>query len=432
MKRKSRIVRGLGTALAAGMLITGMAGTCPNNNMNPGGGGPHGLTVILSGLNVAANGDIRVDNNVIAVGTGQNGGIEYIIPAQGNAVKNVTNFKSLVISGFEIANGWIVARDFDGNILFHNTATSTTIDADPAVLKHFSGAAPLREFWADNNYVVTVADHNNVTDGRKIKFIDFSGVTPQITSFSVNIPDPVGDAETVICAIDADRLEVLVLQNDVFYLYDMSNPTATPQVFNTAPSDGVSNATQFWYDDGKVIYHARTTASGNRRLTFLGDLDAGTTSQLAENPSSDADIHLLAGNFGYFAHETNNDVITNSVTRSVWGTVNGATTFTELHESDVTIGSNARNDGLIGYGLTLTSTKNGLFRFLAGGGTPSVAEYLQVSKSGGAFMSFPALEAHRNTDPDGVLASEIVTSNGICAFRTLTNNQMAYILLPQS
>lgn len=433
MMRKSNMVRVLGAVSAIAVLVTGMAGTCPNNNLNPGNGPLAGLSVVLSGLNVSATGDIRVDNNVIAVGTGQNGGIQYIIPAQGNTVQDVTNVKTLVFTGFEIANGWIVARDFDGNILFHNTANGATVDADPTVLKHLSGAASQREFWADNNFVVTVADHNNVTDGHKIKFVDFSGATPQITAFTSDIPDQQGSTqETVICAIDADRLEVLVLQTDVFYRYDMSDPDAAPEMFNMAPHGGVTNATQFFFDDGKVIYHARTTTNDNRRLTYLADLDGGITTQLAENPSGEWDVHLLSGVFGYFAQQVNSDVITNSATRSVWGTVNGAIELTETHETDVTIGANDREDGLVGYGLTLCSTKNGRYRFLAGGGTPSVAEYLQVSKDGSAFTPFPALDVHRNIDPDGILASEIVTSNKICAFRTLTNNQMAYMLLPEN
>jgi len=431
----------MATLLVSGaMIAAGTGAQCPsnggmgatNNNGNTSGGGAlNGLSIVLSGL--SADGDIRVDDHVIAVGTGENGGIEYVIPSEGTDVHSVTNSATLVESGFNVANGWIAARDFDGNVFLHNTGDESTMALPETQLSHFSGAAGTMEFWADEAYIVTVADHNRVSDGHKIKFIDFSGASPVITSFTQDIPDQQGTSqEIVLCAIDADEKEILVLQTDVFYLYDMDNPTAAPHMLDVSSDGGATNAEQFWYDAGKVIYHSRNTDNDNRRMVMIADLGTDTVTELSENPAAPASVYLLAGQFGYFTHQTDDDIITNQVARSIWGEVNGAITITETHDTDTLI-ADTREDGLIGYGLTLAITKDGRFRFLAGGGAPNLAEYLQVSRNGGAFVAFPASASqHANVDPDGVEATEIVTSNAICAFRTLTNNQMAYILLPQS
>lgn len=428
----------------AALTIVGMGAQCPSNggmgngnsngNGNTGGGAPlAGVSIVLSGVDV--QGDIRVDDNVVVVGTGQNGGIQYIIPSQGTDVMDVTNTDTLVESGFNVAKGWIAARDFDGNVMLHNTASGTSMNVPETELSHFSGAAGTMEFWADEDFIVTVADHNRVTDGHKIKFIDFGAATPVITSFTQDIPDQSGSSqEIVLCAIDADNMEVLVLQTDVFYRYDMSNPTAAPQTLDVSADGGATNAQQVWYDNGKVIYHSRDMSGDGLRMAMLADLDTNTVTPLDANPAAPADVHLLGGIFGYFAQETDDDIITNQVARSVWGTVNSAgdIAYTEKHEADVLI-ADTREDGLIGYGLTLAITKDGRYRFLAGGGTPSVAEFLQISKNGGAFVSVPAsFSEHAGVNSDGVLASEIVTSNRLCAFRTLTDSQLAYILLPQN
>ncbi|MCB9853842.1 MAG: hypothetical protein H6819_12150 [Phycisphaerales bacterium] len=437
MNQNKRAVTSL-LALAA-VTFVGVGAQCPSNggmgntngNNNGGGGALNGLSIVLSGIDV--QGDIQVDDNVIVMGTGQNGGIEYIIPSEGTTAHSLTNSDTLVETGFNIANGWIAARDFDGNVLLHDTGAGTSMTLDENELSHFSGAASSLEFWADESFIVTVADHNRVTDGHKIKFIDVSGATPQITSFTQDIPDQPGTTqEIVVCAIDADNMQVLVLQTDVFYLYDMANPNDAPQMLDVSADGGATNAVQPWFDNGKVIYHSRDTTSDGNRMAMIADLTTDTVTQLDENPAAPADVHLSGGIFGYFVQETDDDIITNQVARSVWGTVNGNITFTELHDTDKLI-ADTREDGLIGYGLTLAITKDGRYRFIAGGGTPSLAEYLQVSKNGGAFVAFPASASdHANIDPDGVEASEIVTSNGICAFRTLTNSQMAYILLPQN
>ncbi len=417
------------------MMPTGGGNGGNNGGGGTGGGGGTdsinplaGLSVVLTGLN--AEGDIRVDEDLIVIGTGQNSGIEYIFPSEGNTPMNVTNFGTLETTGFNVANGWIAARAFSGDVTFHDTSDGTTINVDEADLALPSGAAISTDFWADGNFMVAVANVNRVDDGHKIKFIDCSGATPQIVSFTQDIPDQQGTTqEKVLLDIDADRMEVVALQLDVFYRYDMTDPNAAPEVFDFSADGGVTNATEFHYDNGKVIYHARETTNDFRRLTYIADLDAGTTTMLSENPSGIWDVHLTNGVFGYFVNETDDDVISNNISRSVWGTVNGSIVFTDTHETDVLI-SEERTDGLIGYGQTLAATPDGEYRFLAGGGSQGNANYLQVSRNGSAFVVVPSLPEFANIDPDGLEASEVVANNSICAFRTLTNNQVAFIVLP--
>ncbi len=95
---------------------------------NGGGGGTDsnnplaGLAVVLTGLN--AEGDIRVDDDLIVIGTGENSGVEYIFPSEGNTPMNVTNFGSLETTGFNVANGWIAARNFRVTLPFTTRQTA--------------------------------------------------------------------------------------------------------------------------------------------------------------------------------------------------------------------------------------------------------------------------------------------------------------------
>lgn len=416
-------------SLSALALLAG----CTFDPFGGGGGGGNnpvaGLQVRVSSL--VATGDIRVDNDVVAVGTGNNGGIEYLLPKQGMQTYNLTNTQTLMTDGFAVANGWIIARNFNGDVFMHDTATGTTTPIPNATLKLPSGNVATNEFWADEQYIATFADDNAVTDGHKIKFIDTTTTPPTITSFTQDIPDPsIGNAERVLLAVDADHHKVMALQLNVFYLYDMNNPTAAPDIFDVSMAGGATNAIQFQFDEGFVVYQERFLTLAGLRITRFMDLANRLTTVFAENPSERLDVLLVNDKFGYFVNQRNDDVNTNSTTRSVWGAINaGNPNYTEEHLNDQFLG-NDRGDGLIGYGRTLAATKNGTFRFLAGGGNPAIAEILQVSKNGSGFKEMPTIQQFQAQSPDGLPATNVVTSDDICAFRVGGNDQVGYILLP--
>lgn len=428
---------GLDSAAArvAGIVVAGLLAVgsgCGTNGGGGGGGGTlSGLTVRVSDLVVDAIGDIRVDDNVIAVGTGENGGIEYLLPKQATTTFNIQTGDNLITSGFAVANGWIAARQLDGDVFLHDTATATTTAVPRTTLALPSGNAATNEFWADEQFIVTFADDTVVSDGHAIKLIDCSTAPPTITSFTQDLPaQPFGIAERVLLAIDADQRQVMALQQDIFYLYDMDDPTAAPQTLDVSLAGGASNAFQFQFNDGFVVYHERDLTSTGLRTTRFLDIANLMTTPFPENPSEPLDMLLVNGQFGYFVNQRDEDVNVNSTTRSVWGTLDAAgPAYTQEHLTDQFIG-NDRGDGLIGYGRTLAATKDGVFRFLAGGGNSAIAEILQVSRDGGEFTAVPTIQQFRNESPDGLPATEVVTSNDICAFRVGGDDQVGYILLP--
>lgn len=413
--------------LAIGCTALSLSGGCGVS----GGGTLSGIVVRVLNLSVDPLGDIRVDNNVIAVGTGENGGIEYLRPKVNMQVNNITSNESLQVRGFAVANGWIAARNFDGDVFLHNTATDSTVTVDTDDLALPSGNASTNEFWADGQYIVTYADDTAVMDGHKIKLINCGPNPPTISSFTQDIPDQsIGNAERVLLGIDVERNEVLALQQDVFYRYDMTNLTATPEVYDLSMLGGVTNSVQFQVDAGFVVYQTREQTLAGLRTTRYLNLTSRFSAPFNQNPCEPLDVLRVNNTFGYFVHSRSQDVNTNSTTRSVWGTQDsGGIAFTEVHESDQLIG-NDRSDGLIGYGRTLAATKDGKFRFLAGGGNPAIAEVLQISRDGGEFVVVPTQSPFQAQSPDGLPATNVVTSNDICAFRVGGNDQVGYILNP--
>jgi len=394
-----------------------------------GGGGPlGGNSVVLTGLFIDGVGDVRVDDHVVAVGTGQNGGIEYVIPAQGSATHPANDGGgTLQVRGFNVANGWIAARFLDGSVIFHHTTDQTTIEVDEDDLVLPAGAASDLEFYADDDFMAVLADPARVADGHELKFIDFSQDSPVITSFTQDLPNIV--SERVVLGFDADRREVVALKADVFYRYDMDHPDNAPEEFDVGGMGGAVGSPLFQYDNGFLIYLSRDLNPDGRRLAMIANLDDQTTTELDEQPAANLDLLMRGGNFAYFARQDDGDDITNDQTRTAWGTVNGSIELTDLHETDVLIGDD-REDGLIGYGLSLAATKDGRFRFIAGGGNPAVAEFLQVSEEGGAFEVVPTIDDFRNQSPDGLPGTEVVTSNAMVAFRVGGDDEVGYILLP--
>ncbi|MCG8404905.1 MAG: hypothetical protein MI923_06880 [Phycisphaerales bacterium] len=441
MSRKVTSLRVAGLLLTI-LVATATTGECDTNMMpddpnNPGDPGDPGnlassLSVILSGVSMIDG--IKAGNDLIAMGVtgpGVTGGVQYIKPSQGPDANIISNFHTFMTGGFNIAGTWIATRDFNGNVFFYDTATDTFIEVDEDDLALNSGATTDKdEFWAEGTHMVTRTDTARVADGHKLKMIDFSQNPPVITSFTQDFPDQQGTTQEVpIIAVDEERMQFVVLQLDIFYLYDMNDPDAAPTTFNTGGDGGATNATQPYFDDGYVIYHDRQGASNGRRVTRMLNVDTGEITQLSENPSAIWDVILVNGVFGYFVKETEDDEIDNFISRSVWGTVNGTISYTNTNETDILIVPPDRETGLVGYGQTMAVTPDLRFRFIAGGGSQGNANYLQVS-AGAGFAVIPTLPEFANVDPNGLEASEVVTSNTICAFKTLFNNQLAYIILP--
>lgn len=405
-----------------------------NNNSNSNGG-PTGdiqaLRVVPTNAQVDSGGEARAGDDIIAIGTGQGSGVQYLIPSRGDVDPiDMTAFESFVPAGFGVAGNWVIMRNFDGEVFLFDGNTEQLTSVPEADLALFSGAAPpgFPEFWADGDYIVTVADGNRVADGLRIKMIDVGADPPTITSFVDPPVEPVQfrENEKWHMAIDTANRQFVALVTDFVVIYDMDDPTAQPAVIDTSAVGGVSNRDQTHLDDGFLIYHAHELSGNNRELTYMLDLEMSITTLIDENPSRPRPMDLESGIFGYFAHVSDADVSTNDTARSVFGTVaSGAPEMTQLNDARTALGADPE-DGIVGYGCTIAITPDGRYRFVAGCGNVGVAEYLFISTGG------PLEVLADQLDLDflglGTPASCVDASNTLAVFRT--SQSVAYIELP--
>lgn len=403
-----------------------------NNNGGGGGGNIQSLQVVATNLSFDASGEVKVGEDIIAVGTGNESGVQYIIPSRGDVNPlSLSNFDEFVTAGFDLAGNWLMVRTIDGEVGIFNGETEQLTMFDETVLSTFSGAAPpgVNEFWGDGDYFVTLADPNRVADGMAVKVIDLNSGTPVLTSFPNTgiTPSPSRENEVSQMALDAPSRQFVVQTTDFIALYSLDDPTGAPQVFDLSNAGGVTNATRIHLDNGYVIYQTFEKTGNGRDVTRILDTNAGTTTQLSENPSRNRPLDIENGVFGYFAHVTDADVSTNDTARAVFGVIgaNGPE-VTQLNDARTPIGDDPE-DGIIAYGCTLAITPDARYRFIAGCGNVGLAEYLQVSTGG----AFEVLADQLDADPLdlGLPASEVEASNTLAAF--LVNGSMVYIRLPQ-
>jgi len=389
------------------------------------------LQIIATNANVGSGGEAKAGDDIIAIGTGQGSGVQYLIPSRGDVdPADMSAFEAFVPAGFGVAGNWIIVRNFDGEVFLFDGNTEQLTSIPEADLALFSGAAApgLPEFWADGDYIITVADANRVADGSPIKLIDLSTNPPTITSFVDPPIEPVQfrENERWHMAIDAANRQFVALVTDFVVIYDMDEPSATPAVTDASGVDGVSNRDQTHLDDGFLISHAHELSGNNRELTYMLHLDTSVTTLIDANPSRPRPMDLESGIFGYFAHESDADVSTNDTARSVFGTVaSGNPVITQRNDARTALGADPE-DGILGYGCTIAITPDARYRFVAGCGNVSVAEYLFISTGG------PLEVLADQLDLDflglGTPASCVDASNTLAVFRT--SQSVAYIELP--
>lgn len=423
----------LGCSPAGGGGDTGTGGTGGDQGGDGGGdsgSGAGSLTVVFTEVVVDSVGAIRAGDDLVVVGTDMGSGIEYMIPSAGDTTaRTISNSEAFIPKGFVTAGKNIVMRDFDGTVKVFDTAseTLTTMPVEEFSVLGGNGTLSRLDFFADGNLVGAAMDTGKTTDGAMFKILDLSTVPPTVLSFQ-NPPEggPREDIRGQV-SVDAGAMQMVGQVGDQFVLYDISDPSVPPQVIDVADQGGIANGFQIYLDDGHVMHQEFEFSPNNRIVTSVTNLATGISTELDNNPSAQEEFVLAGGLFGYFVFNTDEDIITNGQTRSVWGQIiaGGTPESTFVSGTDDLIGED-RTDGLLGYGTSMTITPDGRFRFIAGGGTIGTAEYIQVS-TGGAFTTFP--DAPGGDDPFGRLpGSEVHASNSVCAFRT-PGGVVAYIVL---
>ncbi len=384
----------------------GGVGNENTNDNSGGGGGAVALTPVKTDIDVHNGARIAVGDDLLVYGWGGFAGVDYIIPSAGDTVgRNLPNGDTFVAGSFAVS-GKKIALVNNFLITIFDTATETATEIGEDVIRLVntpSGIYSQGHPVADGPYIAC-RNAPNTNGGSMVVVIDVTGDVPEIISFTVDPDDAVDHI-----AVDADAAKLAVAARDVFYIYDINDPTAAPTVFDTNPErlggvGGISD--NIFTFDGGYIFYEDNEPGGN--AVFLNVAD-GTTTKLTENPASGEQCHS-GGSFVYLLNRDSLDSNGNDA-RGGYGTVPGPGAALA---GDEPIDGSTTNNGFHGWSQACSVTPDGTFAFLSGKGGIGSGEFLQVS-TGGAFSLI--------TDPDGssdfgLPGTDVTTSATLVGFKT--------------
>lgn len=425
--------RFLGRALVlSAALFMGMASSCPmnnnmmntngndntdNNNDNTGGDPGANFTPVNTGIEVHNSGRVAAGDGIIAYGYGGFSGVNYIQKGDtaGRGIPNMDDFRtnSFAVIGKKI----VLVKGADFTLHVYDTENDSMEDIDVTDIRLQNIPVNVQDpghIRADGNYVGTMNDDGDVTDGKVIKVVDVSGATPSIIAFDTNPPSQPDQLD-----VDAANMKVAVAVNDMFYIYDITDPSATPDMVDVSGEGGIQD-TQIQFKDGYILFHA--FESGSTRGKVLNTSDNSVSDM---DPSeSAANLCLNAtGKYIYFVDRDANDSIGGDY-RSGIGTL--PTTSATL-AGDTQVASGTDNLGRFGWETACAIPPDGSYYFLSTVGSIGTSGWLQVS-TGGAFVLLP----DPDDSADNLRASDVHASNDIVAYKTGRNadTTLGYIDLP--
>lgn len=412
-------------------LFVGMAGNCPmnnnmgnmntneNNNGNDNTGGDPGanFTPVNTGIEVHNGGRVAAGDGIIAYGYGGFNGVNYIQKGDtaGRGIPNMDDYRasSFAVIGKKI----ILVKSADFTLHIYDTETDSTEDiavTDIRVQNVPVGVQSAGQIRADGNYIGTMSDDGEVTDGKIVKVVDVSNTTPDIIAFGTNPPSQPEQLD-----VDAANKKVAVVDSDVFYVYDIDNPNTAPEMFDMTSEGGIED-TQIQFKGGYILFHA--FQDGSARAKFL-DTSDGTVTDM--DPSESA-VNLCLNatmKYIYFVDRDADDSI-GSDYRSGIGTL---PTASATLAGDTQVASGTDNLGRFGWTVACTIPPDGSYFFLCTSGSIGTSGWLQVS-TGGAFALLP----DPDDSTDNLRASDAHASNDIVAYKTGRNadTTLGYIDLP--
>ena len=386
------------------------------------GGTTTTLTIVKTDITVRHDADLECGNDLIGYGTGPTTGVSYIVPSTaptaGTAVPNTDLYSS---KAFAVGGDSIFLVGYVGGSMAYQVSVFdvpsatmlTTFATDDIRLGSIPGGTDSAgHIQADGDYCVVICDQNTVTDGKIIKVIDVSGATPAVVAFDQNPATSHFGVDHV--AVDAATKTVVAAADDIFWIYDIDNPTAAPTQI-VAP-EGIG-------DTQMKIYGNYIIAVDNQgyEYAFLVDIAGATTIEFTDGYAAGS-FNLGIGDttFAFFADAD----ATDSGQRIAVGTVPGPG-FAKPAPDQYIDGSTI-NNGRVGYGGDVCVTPDGDYVFLSGA-------YLQYSPGTTAF-TVPA--DPEGVDPYACPAWDIDCSNNTVGFKTATTRSgttdttVGYIILP--
>jgi hypothetical protein len=398
----------------------------PINPLNP-----FGLEVQFTDARVDSLGWIQAGDDLIVVGTGVGSRVQYLIPSDPNPVAtDISDVEVFAVSGFAVLGKWIILRNLDGEVFVFNVETTTLTAINPDEFAVAGGIAKdAWDFRADGDYVAAIMDRERTTDDFLIKLLKLDGPSPEIITIMQNPPgtsDPLEPFEAQL-ALDGDQLFLAAQVNDHIYFYNNFLVNLAPTPFDFTAFGGVSNQKPMWLENVSLMYLAREQSPEGHRLIYVARLSLGVTSPAPVNPATFDEFEMNNGQFGYFAVQSDSDQLLNRQARSVFGRVFGSGPSVDSDAINNMLVGDDRDDGVFGFGQTLSLSPNGEYRFLAGGGADDAADLLQISKD----VTWEVFNDPRATDESGpyLRATDVSTSDSVCGFVTGADRMVGYILL---
>jgi len=335
-------------------------------------------------------------------------------------------------SAFHFSGKKLVIRDRRSGSLYVFDAETENVQAMPGTSINMGGSIGPDIWEVDQNLVATVNSTVTTTDGagRRIKVVDISDIDNYvITPFTVN---PIGGSPDAI-DIDATTRRVIVRDGDTFYLYDLNNPTNSPQTFGRSVLQGGTGSADIQIQGDYVVFF-----DDSENFTVL-NLTSGVFMQPARNPArAGRGVSFEDGRFAFFTRQNDDDGSTISVLNRCL--VGGPTDLTNLVDPDgAFVNGTDATDGRFGYGAFADVSPDGTYVFVSGETIVdvSVQERLFLSTSGGVFKACVETADFDATTLNAIRASGAGCSNNLVAWNypidpdaTFSTIGVAYAILP--
>ncbi|NNE68644.1 MAG: hypothetical protein HKN33_18920 [Pyrinomonadaceae bacterium] len=363
--------------------------------------------IVKTSIPVGYKASIAASDEIIVFGTGFNTGIEYIRPGDKTSRKipngDTYSSKFFAVAGTKI----IMARPSDFTIAVFDTATGNLKEIPESTLRLRSIGGSMHmggSIQSSGNYAVVITDTSG-DDNSALKVIDISGDDPKVIRFEGSGPDNNSRLIFRQAAIDSKSGLVAGGGGDyAIWLFDYKNPSKAPASIDLKPYKGLGRA-QMRFDGGKILFHT------NESYARAGIIDA-VTGKITELSRASYGLALRNGTYIYFASRDSKDSHS-IVGRAAVGKAGGQPRFATGQRP---VGR-SKNNGLIGFGASAAVTPDGRI-FIGGMEDIGRTERFQTYRAG-RYSLYP----DRSTNPRFLMATDLVASSKLLAFKVGTNNK---------
>lgn len=401
--------------------------TLPPDDGGGGGGGGGGVTtpftVVKTGIAMRHDAAIRAGADLVAFGTGVTTGVSYLRPSTGPTTGTpVTDSDDYDSGAFAVGGDHIfLVGSNTGPLGFQmsvfdaaaNAITHTFPTTDIRLGTIPASEEDVGNIQADGDLCIVMCDQNTVTDGLIVKVIDASTNPPTLVAFADNPATSHFNVDQV--DVDAATRRAVAVADDTFFIYDIDAPTTAP--VQIAAPNGVGDVQM--EIAGDFILAIDNQAPGE---AFLVDI-LGEAIVTLTNPEAAWDVSICNDGFAFFADADAADSAGGGQRVAVGAMPGPDSTKAPL---DQYIDGSTVNNGLMGFGGSLSVTPGGEYVFLSDG-------YLQFSNLDAAFAIVPD---PNDSDPYGTPAWDVHCSATIVAFKSASNRSattttsVGYIVLP--